>query len=143
MLESFKSAEYFEIRSQLYLYCLNSSSIDMSNDVTDEDDSARKEAQIEQFTLDWVKNKPLSQELNPSISSARHCDAGKSRCKPTAFIKHAAKYTVIDLSGKKLVGLINTEVKQKLRNKEIKPIENNVVFDQALESVIDGMRGDQ
>jgi hypothetical protein len=67
-------------------------------------------------------------------------DGGKLRCKLAAFIKATGKYIFVNRSGAKVAEYQRVELAKSLENNEIVMLDDGLIFDRALESIIDNLR---
>lgn len=62
------------------------------------------------------------------------------RCRLAAYIKPTDKYIFVDRGGIKVAEQSRNELALALKQGRLKPLDNNVLFDRALESVVSGLR---
>lgn len=67
-------------------------------------------------------------------------DGNKSRCKLAAFIKATGKYIFVNRSGAKVAEYRREELAEALKTEEISMLDDGLIFDRALESIIDNLR---
>ncbi|MDX1598038.1 MAG: DUF1631 domain-containing protein [Marinobacter sp.] len=67
-------------------------------------------------------------------------DATKIRCKLAAFIKATGKYIFVNRSGAKVAEYHRESLAQAMACKEITMLDDGLIFDRALESIIDNLR---
>jgi hypothetical protein len=67
-------------------------------------------------------------------------DGGKLRCKLAAFIKATGKYIFVNRSGAKVAEYQREELAKALEMDEIAMLDDGLIFDRALESIIDNLR---
>lgn len=67
-------------------------------------------------------------------------DGGKLRCKLAAFIKATGKYIFVNRSGAKVAEYQREELAKALEQGEIGMLDDGLIFDRALESIIDNLR---
>jgi hypothetical protein len=67
-------------------------------------------------------------------------DGGKLRCKLAAFIKATGKYIFVNRSGAKVAEYHREELAEALGTNQIAMLDDGLIFDRALESIIDNLR---
>ncbi|MFN2361095.1 MAG: DUF1631 domain-containing protein [Marinobacter sp.] len=67
-------------------------------------------------------------------------DGSKTRCKLAAFIKATGKYIFVNRSGAKVVEYQREDLAAALAAEEITMLDDGLIFDRALESIIDNLR---
>ncbi|NMT65371.1 DUF1631 domain-containing protein [Marinobacter orientalis] len=67
-------------------------------------------------------------------------DGGKIRCKLAAFIKATGKYIFVNRSGAKVAEYQREDLAMALAAEEITMLDDGLIFDRALESIIDNLR---
>jgi hypothetical protein len=67
-------------------------------------------------------------------------DGSKLRCKLAAFIKATGKYIFVNRSGAKIAEYQREELAKALEMDEIAMLDDGLIFDRALESIIDNLR---
>ncbi len=67
-------------------------------------------------------------------------EGGKLRCKLAAFIKATGKYIFVNRSGAKVAEYQREELAKALEKGEIAMLDDGLIFDRALESIIDNLR---
>lgn len=67
-------------------------------------------------------------------------EGGKLRCKLAAFIKATGKYIFVNRSGAKVAEYHREELARALEKDEIAMLDDGLIFDRALESIIDNLR---
>ncbi len=67
-------------------------------------------------------------------------DGGKTRCKLAAFIKATGKYIFVNRSGAKVAEYQRENLAAALAAEEITMLDDGLIFDRALESIIDNLR---
>lgn len=67
-------------------------------------------------------------------------EGGKLRCKLAAFIKTTGKYIFVNRSGAKVAEYQREDLAKALENSEIGMLDDGLIFDRALESIIDNLR---
>lgn len=67
-------------------------------------------------------------------------DGGKTRCKLAAFIKATGKYIFVNRSGAKVAEYQREGLASALAAEEITMLDDGLIFDRALESIIDNLR---
>ncbi|MEP1215006.1 MAG: DUF1631 domain-containing protein [Marinobacter sp.] len=67
-------------------------------------------------------------------------DGGKTRCKLAAFIKATGKYIFVNRSGAKVAEYRREDLAAALAAEEITMLDDGLIFDRALESIIDNLR---
>ncbi|MFO7993988.1 MAG: DUF1631 domain-containing protein [Marinobacter sp.] len=67
-------------------------------------------------------------------------ESGKTRCKLAAFIKATGKYIFVNRSGAKVAEYQREELASALAAEEITMLDDGLIFDRALESIIDNLR---
>ncbi len=67
-------------------------------------------------------------------------DGGKTRCKLAAFIKATGKYIFVNRSGAKVAEYQREDLATALAAEEITMLDDGLIFDRALESIIDNLR---
>lgn len=67
-------------------------------------------------------------------------DGGKIRCKLAAFIKATGKYIFVNRSGAKVAEYQREDLAAALAAEEITMLDDGLIFDRALESIIDNLR---
>jgi hypothetical protein len=70
-------------------------------------------------------------------------DDGKLRCKLAAFIKATGKYIFVNRSGAKVAEYQREELARALERDEIAMLDDGLIFDRALESIIDNLRSNR
>lgn len=95
---------------------------------------ATSEPEIEQAWLDRAD----SLRVGSWIELAR--DGVKTRCKLAAFIKATGKYIFVNRSGAKVAEYHRESLAQAMACDEITMLDDGLIFDRALESIIDNLR---
>ena len=67
-------------------------------------------------------------------------DGNKTRCKLAAFIKATGKYIFVNRSGAKVAEYQRENLALALAADEISMLDDGLIFDRALESIIDNLR---
>ena len=67
-------------------------------------------------------------------------DSNKTRCKLAAFIKATGKYIFVNRSGAKVAEYQRESLAKALETDEITMLDDGLIFDRALESIIDNLR---
>lgn len=67
-------------------------------------------------------------------------DDGKVRCKLAAFIKATGKYIFVNRSGAKIAEFLRDDLARAMEADEISMLDDGLIFDRALESIIDNLR---
>lgn len=67
-------------------------------------------------------------------------DGGKLRCKLAAFIKATGKYIFVNRSGAKIAEYHREELAKSMEMDEIAMLDDGLIFDRALESIINNLR---
>ncbi|KPQ01140.1 DUF1631 domain-containing protein [Marinobacter sp. HL-58] len=67
-------------------------------------------------------------------------DGGKTRCKLAAFIKATGKYIFVNRSGAKVAEYQREDLASAMAAEEITMLDDGLIFDRALESIIDNLR---
>jgi len=67
-------------------------------------------------------------------------EGGKLRCKLAAFIKATGKYIFVNRSGAKVAEYQREDLAKALEKGEIDMLDDGLIFDRALESIIDNLR---
>lgn len=67
-------------------------------------------------------------------------DDGKARCKLAAFIKATGKYIFVNRSGAKIAEFLRDDLARAMEADEITMLDDGLIFDRALESIIDNLR---
>ena len=67
-------------------------------------------------------------------------DNGRLRCKLAAIIRATGKYIFVNRNGAKVAEYLQTGLAQALANGEIHLLDDGLIFDRALESIIDNLR---
>ncbi len=67
-------------------------------------------------------------------------DDGKVRCKLAAFIKATGKYIFVNRSGAKIAEFLRDDLARAMEADEITMLDDGLIFDRALESIIDNLR---
>jgi hypothetical protein len=67
-------------------------------------------------------------------------DNGKVRCKLAAFIKATGKYIFVNRSGAKIAEFLRDDLARAMQADEITMLDDGLIFDRALESIIDNLR---
>jgi uncharacterized protein DUF1631 len=70
-------------------------------------------------------------------------DGSKTRCKLAAFIKATGKYIFVNRSGAKVAEYHREELARSLAQDEIVMLDDGLIFDRALESIIDNLRSNR
>jgi hypothetical protein len=67
-------------------------------------------------------------------------DDGKVRCKLAAFIKATGKYIFVNRSGAKIAEFLRDDLARAMQADEITMLDDGLIFDRALESIIDNLK---
>jgi uncharacterized protein DUF1631 len=70
-------------------------------------------------------------------------EGNKTRCKLAAFIKATGKYIFVNRSGAKVAEYHREELARSLEQDEIVMLDDGLIFDRALESIIDNLRSNR
>ncbi|MCG2580943.1 MAG: DUF1631 domain-containing protein [Marinobacter sp.] len=92
------------------------------------------ELEIDQIWLDRADNL----RVGSWIELTR--DTTKTRCKLAAFIKATGKYIFVNRSGAKVAEYHRDSLAQAMAGDEITMLDDGLIFDRALESIIDNLR---
>ncbi|MFL1466066.1 DUF1631 domain-containing protein [Marinobacter sp. HN1S83] len=103
-------------------------------DTENTDAQATSEPEIEQAWLDRAD----SLRVGSWIELAR--EGVKTRCKLAAFIKATGKYIFVNRSGAKVAEYHRESLAQAMACDEITMLDDGLIFDRALESIIDNLR---
>lgn len=95
---------------------------------------ATPESEAEQAWLDRAD----SLRVGSWIELAR--EGAKTRCKLAAFIKATGKYIFVNRSGAKVAEYHRESLAQAMADDEITMLDDGLIFDRALESIIDNLR---
>ncbi|MCL7945291.1 DUF1631 domain-containing protein [Marinobacter sp. ATCH36] len=94
-------------------------------------------AQAESLDLQWL-DRADSLRVGSWIELIR--DSSKIRCKLAAFIKATGKYIFVNRSGAKVAEYQREDLASALAAEEITMLDDGLIFDRALESIIDNLR---
>jgi hypothetical protein len=67
-------------------------------------------------------------------------EGGKVRCKLAAFIKATGKYIFVNRSGSKIAEFLRDDLARSMEADEITMLDDGLIFDRALESIIDNLK---
>ena len=67
-------------------------------------------------------------------------DETRVRCKLAAFIKATGKYIFVNRSGAKVAEYLRQELAADMESGKISMLDDGLIFDRALESIIDNLR---
>ena len=98
---------------------------------------ATQELTANEVSPKWLKQAD-SLRVGSWIEMSR--DDGKLRCKLAAFIKATGKYIFVNRSGAKVAEYQREELAKALENDELAMLDDGLIFDRALESIIDNLR---
>ena len=98
---------------------------------------ASVESSVENVELQWLERAD-GLRVGSWIELTR--DGNKTRCKLAAFIKATGKYIFVNRSGAKVAEYQRENLARALAAEEISMLDDGLIFDRALESIIDNLR---
>ncbi|MEP1583896.1 MAG: DUF1631 domain-containing protein [Marinobacter sp.] len=98
---------------------------------------ASVESSVENVELQWLERAD-GLRVGSWIELTR--DGNKTRCKLAAFIKATGKYIFVNRSGAKVAEYQRENLARALAADEISMLDDGLIFDRALESIIDNLR---
>ncbi len=63
-----------------------------------------------------------------------------TRCRLAAFIRPTGKYIFVNRNGMKVAEKTQQELAQALQRGHVRPLDNSMLFDRALETVVSSLR---
>ncbi|WP_372964061.1 DUF1631 domain-containing protein [Marinobacter sp.] len=119
---------------------------DTPEDAEDTDTSPSVEI-VDESSADTVPVAAPAQEWLESADQLRvgswlelQRDGTRLRCKLAAFIKATGKYIFVNRSGAKVAEYLRDELAQAMQDGEVILLDDGLIFDRALESIIDNLR---
>ena len=113
-------------------------------------ESVAEESQSEQVNTSSAQPDTGGADLSPWLVHADNVrvgswiemtrDTGKIRCKLAAFIKATGKYIFVNRSGAKVAEYHREDLAKALMMEDIAMLDDGLIFDRALESIIDNLR---
>ncbi|TGN41935.1 DUF1631 domain-containing protein [Marinobacter confluentis] len=100
-------------------------------------DTAQATPTVDAVAVEWLQRAD-SLRVGSWIEMTR--DDNKVRCKLAAFIKATGKYIFVNRSGAKVAEYQREELARALELNEIAMLDDGLIFDRALESIIDNLR---
>ena len=70
-------------------------------------------------------------------------DEAMTRCRFAAYIKPTGKYIFVNRNGMKVAEKTQDELALLLKKKQLSPLDNSMLFDRALETIVSGLRKDK
>jgi hypothetical protein len=67
-------------------------------------------------------------------------DEGSTRCRLAAYIKPTSKYIFVNRNGMKVAEKTQNELALMLKHEKIRALDNSMMFDRALETIVSGIR---